>query len=191
MKPPAMLAVPAGFVRRLQGWVKRYGVSYVLATVAAYVGYFTVRGITASDVAAAFGASVSESLTFFSTIVISEVSADRAKARRRLQTYGWRHTVGTIRNLFMEFGLAELLDTGFIRPLAVGISSRHLGPGVGVLLGSTVADITFYAPSILFYEIRKKWTRMQARSLVSGSGARCGSSELSNRVDALDRKSVV
>lgn len=179
-----------GSLCRLRGWIKRYGASYVSATVAAYIGYFMVLGITKSDVAAAFGAAIFESLTFFSTIIISEVSADQAKARRRLQTYDWPHAVGTIRNLCMEFGLAELLDTGFIRPLAVGISSRHLGPGMGVLLGSIVADLTFYAPTILFYEMRKKWTRMQATSLVSRSGARCVSGELSDRVDALTKSEV-
>ena len=179
-----------GFVNRLRGWVKRYGLSYVSATVAAYIGYFTVRGITASDVAAAFGASVSESAGFFGPIIISEISAARAQAKRRLQTYGWKHTVGTIRDILMEFGLSELLDTGFIRPLAVGFFSRHLGPGVGILLGSNVADITFYAPSILFYEMRKKWTRMQAASLISKSGAHCGARELSDRVDALAKSEV-
>lgn len=177
-------------MHKLRGWIKRYGVSYALSTVAAYIGYFTVRGITSSDVAAAFGASISESVTFFGAIIISEVSADRAKAKRRLQTYGWEHVAGTVRNLFMEFGLAELLDTGFIRPLAVGLCSRHLGPGVGILLGSNIADITFYAPTILFYEIRKKWTRMKATGLVSKSGPHCGSMELSDRVDALTKSEV-
>ena len=55
----------------------------------------------------------------------------------------------------MEFGPAELLDTGLIGPLAMGTASYYLGPGIGILVGKLASDFTFYGSAILACEIRR------------------------------------
>ena len=50
---------------RVWTWAKRYGTSEVTGTLTAYLGYFTVLGMTQNDVASAYGGSIGESLGFF------------------------------------------------------------------------------------------------------------------------------
>ncbi len=63
----------------------------------------------------------------------------------------------TLRNLSLEFGPAELLDSFLVRPLAM-----YLGPIVvgsltaGVILGKIAADVVFYTLAIVGYEFGKK-----------------------------------
>ena len=128
---------------RLLAWAKRYGASELVGTFTAYVGYFTALGMTQNHVAAAYGGSIGESLGFFGVMVIREIAADRAKAKRRLGCYGPKEISATIRGLFLEFGPAELLDTGLIGPLAMGTASYYLGPWIGILVGKLASDTLF------------------------------------------------
>ena len=48
----------------LRGWAKRYGPSEIAGALAAYIGYFTVLGMTQNQVASAYGGSIGESLAF-------------------------------------------------------------------------------------------------------------------------------
>ena len=64
--------------------------------------------------------------------------------------------VGTWRNLFIEFGAAEVLDSGVIRPAAMALGVRWLGVEAGIAAGKVAADTAFYGPLILTYEIRRR-----------------------------------
>ena len=96
----------------------------------------------------------------------------------------------TIKGLLLEFGLGQFFDSAFIRPLALGTMSRLLGPKFGLLVGKIVADVFFYAPSIIIFEMRKKMARKEAASLLSASGRDAGPDELANRVDAFAKSAV-
>ena len=56
----------------------------------------------------------------------------------------------------IEFGPAEILDTGLIRPLTMGVGTRLVGRMLGVPLGKLAADVTFYVPVILIYDWRRR-----------------------------------
>ena len=155
-----------GPLPRVLTWAKRCGVAEVTGTLTAYLGYFTVLGMTQNDLASAYGGSIGESLGFFGVMISREIAADRSKARRRLESYGWKGMQRTIRGLFMEFGPAELLDTGLIGPLAMGTASYYLGPGIGILVGKLASDLTFYGSAILACEIRRKWALAGAKDRV-------------------------
>ena len=120
-------------VRSDRGYRHSYRISWL----------FTMLGMTQNDVASAYGGSIGESLGFFGVMISREIAADRSKARRRLESYGWKGMHRTIRGLFMEFGPAELLDTGLIGPLAMGTASYYLGPGIGILVGKLASDLAF------------------------------------------------
>ncbi|HEY5940651.1 MAG TPA: hypothetical protein VIT87_07520 [Gemmatimonadales bacterium] len=66
--------------------------------------------------------------------------------------------IRTWRGLFLEFGPAELLDTGAIRPLAMAVCTRVLGWGLGIVAGKVLADVVFYLPVIWVYEHRRPAT---------------------------------
>ncbi|HEY5743503.1 MAG TPA: cyclic nucleotide-binding domain-containing protein, partial [Terrimicrobiaceae bacterium] len=151
----------------------------------AYIGYFTVLGITQNPVASAYGGSIGESLGFFGVMLVREIAADQAKAKRRLESYGPERVSATIHGLFLEFGPAELLDVAVIGPLAMGIASYYFGPALGILLGKLVSDVAFYGYAIFAAKMRNRRARAEVRSLLSSRLGNTGSEDLKDVVDTL------
>jgi hypothetical protein len=175
----------ADVLSQLRAWARRYGASEIAGAFAAYIGYFTVLGMTQSPVASAYGGSIGESLGFFGVMIVREIAADQAKAKRRLASYGPRQIGATIRGLFVEFGPAELLDVALIGPLAMGIASYYLGPGIGILLGKLASDVAFYGFAIFASETRKRRARTRVRTRLSSRLPNPGPEELKDVVDTL------
>ena len=172
---------------QLRAWGRRYGASEIAGAFAAYLGYFTVLGMTQNPVASAYGGSIGESLGFFGVMLIREIAADQARAKRRLASYGPREVSATIHGLFLEFGPAELLDMALIGPLAMGIASYYLGPGIGILLGKIASDVVFYGYAIFASEMRRRRARAKVRSRLSSRLGDPGPEELKDVVDTLAR----
>jgi hypothetical protein len=149
-------------------WIRRYGPAEVIGSVMAVAGAFVAPEITAiltgsnpqyawvRDVAVAYGGTIGENLGFYSVIISRELRSDRRNLIERGSHYGLRAATGTVWNLLMEFGPAEILDSLVVRPLAMGTGASLLGLGSGVFAGKIVADIGFYIPSILSYELRQR-----------------------------------
>ncbi|MBC8082980.1 MAG: hypothetical protein H7Z21_07190, partial [Hymenobacter sp.] len=72
-----------------------------------------------------------------------------------------RRTFGrNVRALAVEFGPAEVLDSLLIRPALLYYVPHWLGSfAAGILLAKLLADVTFYVPAILSYELSKKRLR--------------------------------
>jgi len=143
---------------RIKRWLRRYGPAEVTGIVTALLGSYAVHALTGSEIAAAFGAALGETLGFYGVIVGREIRTDRQTARAAGVQYGPRAWLRTAANLMIEFGPAEILDSGLIRPAAMGFGTRLLGRALGVPLGKLAADVTFYVPVILIYE----WRRLRA-----------------------------
>jgi hypothetical protein len=148
--------------RKLVEWLKRYGLPEAAGITTAYAGYLLTHAATASLVAASYGGALGENVGYYGVIVTRELHGDAGTARRTGQPYRWRGVLATFRNLFVEFGLAEFLDSILLRPLAFGLCTHYLGAGLGVVVGKLIADVTFYVPAIAFYELRKKWFGQKA-----------------------------
>src|ERR1051326_6706602 len=164
---------------RVKRWLHRYGPAELTGIVTALLGSYAARALTGSEIAAAFGGSLrgkvgvlavraggesaaalggslGETLGFYAVIVGREIRADAAAARASGLRYDTRARLRTAANLLVEFGPAEILDTGVIRPFTMGAGTRLFGRALGVPLGKIAADITFYLPVILIYEWRRR-----------------------------------
>ena len=172
---------------QLRAWARRYGASEIAGAFAAYIGYFTVLGMTQNPVASAYGGSIGESLGFFGVMLVREIAADQARAKRRLASYGPREVSATIHGLFVEFGPAELLDMALIGPLAMGVASYYLGPGIGILLGKLASDVVFYGYAIFASEVRKRRAHTKVRRRLSSRLGDPGPEELKDVVDTLGK----
>jgi hypothetical protein len=61
-------------------------------------------------------------------------------------------------NLVLEFGVAEAIDTGLVRPGLIFLASRLVADlSLGVFIGKLAADVTFYVPAIAAYELRRRY----------------------------------
>ena len=148
-------------VKKLLEWMARYGLPEACGTVSALSGAAAVFALTQNEVASAYGGAMAENFGFYTVMVTREIRADRRSAAAAGLPYGRSGLGRTLRNLLIEFGPAEIADTGFIRPLAMGLGAHFLDRHVGVLVGKIAGDIIFYIPVILTYELRQ-WRRCRS-----------------------------
>ena len=119
-------------------------------------GSWLVQQVTGSVVAAAYGAALGEGLGFYGLLVIREMIQEAYFAGARRAPYGTSEMMRSWRGLLLEFGPAELVDTGLIRPLAMALCTTVMGWGLGIVVGKLVADVAFYLPVIWIYERRRR-----------------------------------
>ena len=150
-------------------WLKRYGVAEVAGLCTAIVGSFAVRSLTGSEIAAAYGGAIGENLGYYGVIVGREVVHDRGAAAAVGRRYGLTGAGRTARNLLLEFGAAEILDSGLLRPLAMALGVRFFGRGLGIVVGKVAADLTFYVPVICAYELRRHFAQASERARARAS----------------------
>ena len=141
---------------RARMWIKRYGPSELAGIAMALGASWLVHRASGNEIAAAYGASIGEALGFYGSLVIRETIQEAYFAGARRAPYGAFEMMRTWRSLFLEFGPAELLDTGLIRPLTIALCTGVLGWGLGIVAGKLLADVAFYLPVIWVYERRRR-----------------------------------
>ncbi len=132
-------------------WLNRYGLAEIWGTVASYAGYFLGHHLSDSQIVGAYSAALAENVGYYGCILWREIVHHRKQGHA--VSIGLASTV--LRDLFYEFGLAELLDSFIVRPAATFLSVTLFGATAGVFVGKVSADLVFYALAIGFYERRK------------------------------------
>ncbi len=138
--------------RKLRGWARRYGPAEVLATVTAVGVVVMMKQITGSTVAAAYAGAGAEAVVFYGTMLLREYIREAHRAGKEGRDYGSGDLLPVLRNLMLEFGVAEGLDVALIRPFCLGAGLQLLGGGIGALVGKWAADLAFYGPVLTIYE---------------------------------------
>lgn len=141
-------------------WIKRYGPPEIVATITAVLGASTAFFITKNSIVTAYAGTICENLGFYITIIIIDVSKSIVHHKNNVLKYGARAFLKDVRNLILEFGPAEFLDTLVIRPALMFIFPKIIGNlAIGIFIGKITADITFYLPTIIAYELKKKYLK--------------------------------
>jgi len=95
-------------------------------------------------------------LGYYGKIIYEEVKI-RKKHDQKISFMG---VLKIIRNMILEFGTGEYLDSFVIRPTAMYFFPKLVGNMIlGLFLGKIAADITFYIPTIIAYELKKKYLK--------------------------------
>ncbi|HEY4648284.1 MAG TPA: FHA domain-containing protein [Gemmatimonadales bacterium] len=152
------LAEGSTWKESIRRWLRRYGPSELAGIATALAGSWLLGTATESSIAAAYGGSFGEAVGFYGFLIIREMVSEAYFAGARRAPYGISEMMRTWRNLFIEFGPAELLDAGVVRPAAMGICTAVLGWGPGILAGKLIADISFYVPVIWLHERGRRKT---------------------------------
>jgi hypothetical protein len=139
---------------RAREWIVRYGIAEIVGAAAAFGAFWLVQSATESRVVAAYAAALAEGTGFYLTLLLRELIRDAYAAGAHRAVYGPRQMFRSLRTLFVEFGPAELIDTGVTRPLCFGLATVWLGPQLGILVGKVAADVIFYGPVIAAHEVR-------------------------------------
>ena len=148
---------------KLSSWLARYGVAEVVGTATAVAGAWALRALTGNVVLAAYGGAIGENIGYYGALALRDLGRARRVARASGLAFGAREAALVGRELASEFALAELLDTGILRPLLMGLGARWLGDDVGVVAGKLAADLAFYTVVIGSLELRPHARRCIAR----------------------------
>lgn len=173
--PRSRASVPVAGVSRLRQWVKRYGPSELLGTIVTVSVATAVHRFTGSAVAAGFAGTLTEVVVYYGVMILRETIREAYEAGRRGVPYGSAQVVAVMRGILLEFGVAETLDSGLVRPFCLSLGLRLVGGQWGALLGKLSADLIFYGPVLAMYEwrlVRTRGARREAqderRRLTSG-----------------------
>lgn len=145
---------------RIREWLRRYLPAELLSGVATLVAAGWVLRATHNGLRAALAATWAGNVLYFGYLLARDVVLARRACHRHGQPYTWRTFGQNLRALAVEFGAAEVLDSLLIRPALLYYLPRWLGHfAAGILLAKLLADVTFYIPAILSYELSKKRLR--------------------------------
>ncbi len=142
---------------KFKKWIKRYLPAEILGTLTAIILATAVSFVTENVLIIALVSTWSENLGFYGTMIFQEVKESVQKHRKMNKHYGLVSFGKSLRNIFLEFGVSETVDSLFLRPAVMFFTVTNIGNlQLGVLVGKVIADIIFYIPVIIIYELRKK-----------------------------------
>jgi len=142
---------------KIKKWLKRYIPAEIFATFGALIGAGLVYYITGNGIVSAYAGTIGENIGFYGYMISKEISDSKIHHKNNNRKYSLTSFLKNIRNLILEFGFAEILDSLVIRPAAMYAFPILLGNfPLGIFVGKIAADATFYAPTIIAYELRKK-----------------------------------
>jgi hypothetical protein len=146
--------------KKIYSWLCRYLPAEVLGTIAALIAAMFVHRITNSDVAASLGGTWGENIGYYGYFLFKEVNHSIANYQKTNKRYRISSFLINIRNLAVEFGIPEWLDTGIIRPFLMFLFPKIVGNfPLGIIIGKIAADIVFYTGVIGIHEFRKKYMK--------------------------------
>lgn len=145
---------------KLIEWIKRYGLAEIISLTSTIVSSWLTFEYTKSNLTTALVATWVGNIGYFGTILIQDILLAIKQLKKIEKKYSLETFYKNIRALFVEFGIAEVFDSIFIRPallyyFPILIGNRTLG----VVIAKFAADITFYIPAIISYELSKKKLR--------------------------------
>jgi len=143
------------FRRAAARWIARYGVAEIIGVCTAVASAWLVDMLGAGTVATAYAGAFGENVGYYGFIATREMVASYHATRLTGDRYRASHVGIVARDLTIEFGPAEALDSLILRPLMMGLGTRWIGGGLGIVAGKLAADLMFYLPVIATYEARR------------------------------------
>lgn len=129
---------------RLRDWLLRYAPLEAAALATALGAGLAVSEFANGQLAIGYAGAWGENIGYYLTAFARE---RRVRGSSAL----------ALRDLLLEFGVAEAVDSLVVRPLCMAFGVGQLGnPAAGIVIGKLAADVPFYGFAILGYELRKK-----------------------------------
>ena len=137
-------------------WSARYLFPELAAIFSALLGtnlaYVLDPAVTI--VAVSFVAAWSENIGYYVVVISRDLATERTSGNIRPICLTIRSVA---RNLLIEFGAAECIDSLLLRPSCMYIAMSYIdSPSVATLLGKLTSDVGFYLVAVAGYETRKK-----------------------------------
>ncbi|AII53053.1 hypothetical protein [Hymenobacter sp. APR13] len=146
--------------QKIREWLRRYLPAEVLSVGATLLAAALSLRATGSGLSAALAGTWAGNVAYFGWLLGQDVWQTRRTLQASGRPYRWRTLGQNVRALAVEFGVAEVFDSLLIRPALLYYMPRWLGSfGAGIVVAKLLADVTFYIPAIISYELSKKRLR--------------------------------
>jgi hypothetical protein len=152
--------------RNVKKWIKRFLPAEIIGTLSAIASAFVASAFMTNRVGIAFTASIAETVGFYLAIMVTDALLIRKQLKHKHHTLTLPALLLLIiKNIVLDFGLAELADSFVIRPLFMYLFPLWLNDyTAGIIAGKIASDLVFYVPVIVAGEIRTHISRKRARS---------------------------
>ena len=142
---------------RWREWLSRYAPAEISGTFGALTGAWIGFALSDSAAVAAVAGTWGENIGYYTVIILQDLFDPKIRGLRATIATVPRMVFTQSRNMLIEFGVAEALDSLLIRPSFMYFGARWFDSlWLGILVGKLAADILFYLPTIIGYELRKK-----------------------------------
>jgi hypothetical protein len=145
---------------KVREWIRRYLPAELLSITVTLSCAALVFELTGNRITTALAGTWADNISYYGYIIFVDIY----RTLRRLQEQGKVYTrqmfIRNLKALALEFGLAEVLDSLLIRPaLMYYLPIRTGSLALGILIAKLAADVLFYLPAIIGYELSKKKLR--------------------------------
>ena len=138
---------------KIKEWFNRYVIpEFTSGFFSIFLATFTMYS-TNNLIIAGYVGSLADNISYYGVIVYRDMKK-RKKKKGRIK---FSDFMIEMRNLLIEFGVAEYLDTIIVRPFFLIVAPYFIPIyPLAVIVGGLIADVFFYIPTIFGYEFRKK-----------------------------------
>lgn len=142
--------------KKLREWLKRYWLAEVIGLMVSVLLGNIVFFLSGNNIIAAYCATWAENLGYYGTILRKDIKARKKKDKE----HSAKRILKVLRNIAIEFGPAEYIDSFIVRPFYLATLPYFIpNYSLALIVGNILANITFYLPTILSHEARKKVLR--------------------------------
>ncbi|NWG21118.1 MAG: hypothetical protein HXY39_12450 [Chloroflexi bacterium] len=139
-------------------WLRRYLPAEIASLATLLCCAWAVMELSHNAALTALAATWAESLAYYGSMIIREL-----RSRPRLTPLT---VLAVLRDIVLEFGLAELLDSMLIRPAALYLAISWLPHiGIAAIAGKLAADVIFYIPTIVSFELLRRRAQPMTKEL--------------------------
>lgn len=136
-------------------WSKRYFSAEIFSVFGVILFGTVTHIISHNPILTALAGTIGENLGFYGNIFYKDLQKRKIQDQK-LTFIGY---LKVLRDISFEFGLAEYMDL-LIRPTLMYSFQRLINnTQIALLAAKFSADITFYLPAIVFYELRKRFLK--------------------------------
>lgn len=135
-------------------WLKRYIGAEIFGTLGAILGVAIASFFFGSEhlLLAAYAGTIGENVGFYGWMFFRE---HKALTEDEKNNPFFKKYYLLTKGLILEFGIAELLDSGIMRPACMYFAMSITGNQIlGTAIGKILADVAFYVPAIICYELK-------------------------------------
>lgn len=144
--------------QKFREWVRRYLPAEILSILVTLLSVSLTFEVTGNQITTALVGTWAGNIAYFGFIVFGDIFKSLKMCRLTGLPYTRANLFRNIRSLALEFGVAEIFDSFFIRPALMYYFPIWVGSlPLGVMLAKLSADVTFYIPAIVSYELNKKY----------------------------------